>query len=113
MAGAILAGASAKETALTEQIAADVGIAFQIQDDILDVVSTTEELGKPVHSDEKNAKTTYAALVGIARAKEEVRTRSERAVLRLGELKRRIAGRRSEEDDFLEELLIRLTDRKN
>ena len=42
-----------------EEIAGKIGLAFQIQDDILDVTSTTEILGKPVHSDEKNEKTTY------------------------------------------------------
>ena len=47
-----------------EQIAHHVGMAFQIRDDILDVISTTEELGKPVKSDEKNNKTTYVTIYG-------------------------------------------------
>ncbi len=47
-----------------------IGVAFQILDDILDVTSTTEELGKPVHSDEKNQKTTYVTLYGIEKSKE-------------------------------------------
>ena len=58
MIGALLAGAEDAELEKVQKIASDVGIAFQIQDDILDVTSTTEELGKPVHSDEKNEKTT-------------------------------------------------------
>ena len=58
MIGAILGGASEEEVKIVERIAKNVGIAFQIQDDILDITSTTEVLGKPVHSDEKNEKTT-------------------------------------------------------
>ena len=58
MIGALLAGAEDAELEKVQKIASDVGIAFQIQDDILDVTSTTEELGKPVHSDEKNEKAT-------------------------------------------------------
>ena len=58
MAGAILAGANEVEILNVEKIAKNVGIAFQIQDDILDITSTTDVLGKPVHSDEKNDKTT-------------------------------------------------------
>lgn len=54
MAGAVLAGADEEQTSMIEQAASDIGLAFQIQDDILDVTSTSQELGKPVHSDEKN-----------------------------------------------------------
>lgn len=53
MIGAVLAGADDECVQAVEEIAAKVGMAFQIQDDILDVISTTEVLGKPVHSDEK------------------------------------------------------------
>lgn len=53
MIGAILAGASSDEVSRVEQIAAKLGLAFQIQDDVLDVTSTLEVLGKPVGSDEK------------------------------------------------------------
>src|SRR5699024_5405079 len=65
MIGAVLAGASEEEIKQAEKIAAKTGFAFQVQDDILDVTSTSETLGKPVHSDEKNEKTTYVTLVGI------------------------------------------------
>ena len=58
-------GASKDEIRTIERIASKVGLAFQIQDDILDVTSTTDELGKPVHSDEKNEKTTYVTLRGL------------------------------------------------
>lgn len=64
----MLAGASEKELEVVEQAAENIGLAFQIQDDILDVTSTQEELGKPIHSDEKNNKVTYVSLVGTPAA---------------------------------------------
>ena len=86
MIGAVLAGADEEEIVLTEQIASAVGLAFQIQDDILDVTSTAEQLGKPVLSDEKNNKTTYVTLVGIEQAHKDVQEISERAVQLLEKL---------------------------
>jgi len=86
MIGAILAGAGEEEVRKVEKIASDVGIAFQIQDDILDVTSTTEELGKPVHSDEKNEKTTYVTLKGLEAAAKDVELLSEEALRLLGGL---------------------------
>lgn len=80
MAGAILGGASAEEVAVVEKAASGIGLAFQIQDDILDVTSTAEELGKPIHSDEKNHKTTYVTLMGIEKASQQVAELSEKAV---------------------------------
>lgn len=80
MAGAILGGASAEEVAVVEKAASRIGLAFQIQDDILDVTSTAEELGKPIHSDEKNHKTTYVTLMGIEKASQQVAELSEEAV---------------------------------
>ena len=80
MAGAILGGASAEEVAVVEKAASGIGLAFQIQDDILDVTSTAEELGKPIHSDEKNHKTTYVTLMGIEKASHQVAELSEEAV---------------------------------
>ena len=71
MIGAVLAGAKEEEIGKMEEIAGKIGLAFQIQDDILDVTSTTEILGKPVHSDEKNEKTTYVTWEGLEKAKEE------------------------------------------
>lgn len=79
MVGAVLAGADSAQVEAMEQIAADVGMAFQIRDDILDEVGNEELLGKPVHSDEKNQKTTYAVLFGLEAARQEVRRLSERA----------------------------------
>lgn len=78
--GAILAGASEEQIEAVEGIAKRVGIAFQIQDDVLDVISTQEVLGKPVLSDEKNEKTTYVTLAGLEKAKEEVERISNEAI---------------------------------
>lgn len=106
MVGAILAGADKEDVDRTEQIAGKIGLAFQIQDDILDVTSTTEELGKPVHSDEKNEKTTYVTWKGIDKAKEMVEELTDEAIALLSEIKT------EKKDDFLEELLKSLVYRK-
>lgn len=81
MIGAILAGADQCNVDEMERIAGDIGLAFQIKDDILDVTGTTEQLGKPVHSDEKNEKTTYVSLMGINDAETEVLNISNRAMM--------------------------------
>lgn len=78
MIGAVLAGATVEEIKEVETMASEVGLAFQIQDDILDVTSTQEELGKPVLSDEKNEKTTYVTLEGLEKAKRDVKEISDR-----------------------------------
>ena len=80
MVGAILAGADDKEVRIVEQAAHDIGVAFQIQDDILDVTSTLETLGKPIGSDEKNHKTTYVTLKGLEASMEEQKALSLRAM---------------------------------
>ena len=104
MIGAILAGAKDREIHLVEQVASDVGMAFQIQDDILDVTSTTEELGKPVRSDEKNEKTTYVTLKGIQKAKEDVERISRNAISMLDSL--------DTGNEFLRELIVHLINRR-
>jgi geranylgeranyl diphosphate synthase type II len=80
MIGAILAGADEETVARMEQAAGSIGLAFQIQDDILDVTGSTEILGKPVGSDEKNHKLTYVSLKGIEASQKEVSRLSEEAV---------------------------------
>ena len=80
MIGAVLAGADDEKVNAAEQIAHYVGMAFQIRDDILDVVSTTEQLGKPVKSDEKNNKTTYVTVYGIDGAAKLVEEYSQKAM---------------------------------
>ena len=80
MIGAILAGASEREVERIEKCAYNIGIAFQIQDDILDVTGTMEELGKPIGSDEKNHKQTYVTLNGLETSKLHVKELSEEAI---------------------------------
>ena len=80
MIGAILAGASESEVERIEKCAYNIGIAFQIQDDILDVIGTMEELGKPIGSDEKNKKQTYVTLNGLETSKQHVKELSEEAI---------------------------------
>ncbi|MCM1157031.1 MAG: polyprenyl synthetase family protein [Bacteroidales bacterium] len=80
MIGAVLAGASGEQIEKMEKAAYNVGMAFQIQDDILDETATFEELGKPIHSDEKNDKVTYVTLHGISEAEKEVKRLSDEAV---------------------------------
>ena len=70
--GAVLAGATKNEQNTIGKAATEVGLAFQIQDDILDVTSTLEVLGKPIGSDEKNHKATYVSFEGLEKAKEDV-----------------------------------------
>lgn len=84
--GAVLAGATQGEQKIIEQTAGEVGLAFQIQDDILDVTSTMEVLGKPIGSDEKNHKITYVTYEGIEKAKADVASLSEQAIARMDSL---------------------------
>lgn len=104
MTGAALAGADKKEISLLEQIGRNVGMAFQIQDDILDLTGTTEELGKPVLSDEKNEKTTYVSLYGMEKAEHAVEEYSNRALEQLAELPK--------ESAWLNTLILKLIHRK-
>ena len=104
MIGAALAGATEDEIFLIESVGYRVGIAFQIQDDILDVTSTSEVLGKPVFSDEKNHKTTYVTLKGVEAASAEVKRLSEEALEILQEL--------GVSNPFLNELITYLVTRK-
>lgn len=103
MAGAVLAGAEEGQVSRMEQIAGKIGLAFQIQDDILDVTSTEEVLGKPIHSDEKNQKTTYVTLLGIEQAQKKVEELSNEAIALLHQF--------TGENAYLERLLIQLIHR--
>lgn len=102
--GGVLAGASDETVETLEKIAAAVGMAFQIQDDILDVTSSTEVLGKPVHSDEKNEKTTYVTLYSLGQARDEVK--------RLSDTAERMLGSITGSSAFLAQLIGALVDRK-
>lgn len=103
MTGAVLAGASDEEVKKVELIAKKVGLAFQIQDDILDVTSTAEVLGKPIHSDEKNEKTTYVTLFGIKEAEKIVEKESGEAI----ELLKSLPGNNNYLEWLLNELIHR------
>lgn len=103
MIGAILAGASEEEINAVEQIGSDVGMAFQIQDDILDVIGDSQVLGKPVLSDAENGKQTYVAIHGMEEAGKMVETLSDRAVSGLDRL--------PYDNPFLRELLLALIHR--
>lgn len=80
MCGAMLAGADMPQVWQMEKCARNIGIAFQIQDDILDVTGTMEELGKPIGSDEKNHKQTYVTIRGIEASAMEVERLSREAM---------------------------------
>jgi geranylgeranyl diphosphate synthase type II len=97
--GAILAGVSSEHIDIIERAAYEVGVAFQIQDDILDVTSTLETLGKPIGSDEKNNKTTYVTLKGLDEAAREQKEMSNHAIELIKSL---------EKDGFNNDFLIEL-----
>lgn len=94
MIGGVLAGATEEQVSNLEKSAYDLGIAFQIQDDILDVTSTFEELGKPIGSDLKNNKQTYVSIYGLEHSKKEVERLSKEAISIIG----------LSENDFLSQL---------
>ena len=103
MAGAILAGADDLTVEKMEKAGNLIGVAFQIQDDILDVTSTQEVLGKPVLSDEKNHKTTYVTLYGMEKAEKDVVEMSNEALRLIEE---------TGKNEFLDELVRRLIHRE-
>lgn len=104
MVGGVLAGADNIQINTLEKIAGNVGMAFQIQDDILDVTGSFEELGKPIGSDEKNQKVTYVSLHGIDKAKADVEALSKEATVLLHTLQG--------DNPFLEELLLSMVNRR-
>lgn len=104
MIGAILAGADRKEVEAIEKCAYNVGIAFQIQDDILDITGDEATFGKPIGSDEKNHKQTYVTMKGLEQAREEVQALSEEAITILDSC--------PGENLFLRELLLQLIHRE-
>lgn len=101
--GAVLGGATDEEMSAISDVAKQIGIAFQIQDDILDVESTQEVLGKAIGSDEKNHKITYVTLKGLEQAHQDVAMYSEQAINGLKAL--------SYQNEFLMELVRELVTR--
>lgn len=104
MVGAILAGASQADVSKMELVGKYLGLAFQIQDDILDVTGTLQELGKPIGSDEKNNKVTYVTLNGLQKAKQDVEELSMKAVSLINEF--------DGEKTFLQDLFVYMISRK-
>lgn len=105
MIGAILAGASEEEIAKIQKVGSNIGLAFQIEDDILDIIGTEEELGKPVNSDERNGKTTYVSLKGLEQSKEDVKQLTKEAIEQLSQI--------GDDNPFLTELLHYLINRNH
>ena len=105
MIGAALAGASQQDIELVESVASKIGMAFQIQDDILDIEGDESKLGKPIGSDEKNQKATYVTFAGIEKSKEEVKRLTDEAIKELEKL--------PVSNEFLNELLKYLVYRDN
>lgn len=103
--GALLGGGNDDEIKAADEFAKNLGIAFQIQDDILDVEGTEEELGKPIGSDAEENKNTFVSLLGLEKSKELQKEYSDKAKNALN-----IFGEKAE---FLRELTDYLTDRRN
>lgn len=104
MIGATMAMASRIEVEKIEEIASNIGLAFQIQDDVLDVTSSTEILGKPIHSDEKNDKVTYVTLKGLEQAIVDVEYYSKKSLTELASL--------NGDNEFLTKLITKLITRE-
>ena len=102
--GAVLGGAADEDCKIVEDLAGKVGLAFQIQDDILDVTGDASVTGKEAGSDEKNQKTTYVTLEGLSKAKKEVETLSAAAIADLDKL--------PGNNEFLEQLIRLLVNRE-
>ncbi|MCR4584127.1 MAG: polyprenyl synthetase family protein [Lachnospiraceae bacterium] len=106
--GAILGGADDRQTATMEKAGSALGIAFQLQDDILDVYGSEKELGKPIGSDERNGKKTYLSYLGIEKAEKE----QERLSLEASAMIEEMSGEGNEAGAFLKELFEVLVKRK-
>lgn len=104
MIGAALNGAGEEDIKRIEKLASLVGLAFQIKDDILDITSSEEVLGKPIHSDEKNEKSTYVSFCGLEQAQKDVEELSKEGLAILESI--------DGEKEFLRELIINLITRE-
>ncbi len=105
MIGAVLGGALEEEVQIMEKAARNVGMAFQIKDDILDITSTQEVLGKPINSDEKNGKKTLVSFIGLEEAERLVNQLSKEAIQQI-----KLVGKTNE---TLEQIIHLLIQREN
>lgn len=105
MCGAALAGANDEQISQMEKVGSNIGLAYQIQDDILDATGSFEELGKPIGSDAKNQKATYLSLQEMEKSAADVKRLSEEAVTILGQMPNR--------NLFLEDLVMSLVERRS
>lgn len=103
--GCISAGADDKRISAARAFGENIGLAFQIIDDILDVTSTSSELGKPVGSDAENNKSTYVSLLGLDKCKEIANELTEKAVKSLDEFE--------SDTSQIKEFALSLLNRKN
>ena len=109
MVGAVMADAGKENILNIEKAARLIGLAFQIQDDVLDVTGSFEEIGKPILSDEKNKKTTFVSLKGLDISKKTVNRMSNEAV----QIIRELECDNTSERDFLVELVMSLVNRRS
>lgn len=86
-AGAVLAGATEEQQEKFRVFSREIGLAFQIQDDILDITSTTEQLGKPANSDTDSEKSTYPSILGLEGAKIQLKEKHGKAIQALDDLR--------------------------
>lgn len=103
LCGAALGDAPQEDRTVLKKVGEDLGLSFQIQDDILDVTGCKETLGKSIGKDEKEGKITYVSYYGLDQAKEKVKELSEEAADSLGQLSRK--------SSFLQELVMHLMTR--
>lgn len=103
--GCIAANADEEKIRFSQQFTNAIGLAFQIVDDILDVTSTEEKLGKPIGSDSEKDKSTYVSLLGIEKSREYAEELTNEAISALSCF--------GEDADFLENLALKLLERDN
>lgn len=102
--GCIIAGASEDKIKAAVNYAKAIGLAFQIVDDILDVTSTTEKLGKKVGSDKDENKSTYVSIMGLEKSRQTVKELTDKALSALDEF--------GDDNEFLKNLAISLANRE-
>lgn len=103
--GCVIGGASEAQTAAASKYAENIGLAFQIVDDVLDIEGSAEKLGKPIGSDSSNNKSTYVSLLGIDGAKALIKELTDDAIASLSAF--------GDEHEFLDELALHLAGREN